>query len=63
MKTTAHAKPGKEKASDAPFYLIFDSVTDAQSGDATVQELDEITQIRQMILESTEEAPLFLTCT
>ena len=63
MKNAPKPSRPKDNMNDAPIYLIFDSITDAESPDATVQELDEISQIGKMILESTEEAPLFLTCT
>lgn len=61
MRTPPISKAHDAPENDAPVYLIFDSVTDAGSTDATAKELDEINEIRQMILESTDESPVFLT--
>lgn len=48
------------------FYLIFEAVAKSEVGnllDATPEEIDEIEQVRRMVMDVTDEQPIFMTTT
>jgi hypothetical protein len=48
------------------FYLIFEEVAKSDAGgllDATPEEIDEIEQVRRMVMDVTDERPIFMTTT
>ena len=48
------------------FYLIFDALAKSDVAclsDATLDEIDEIEQVRRMIMDVTDERPIFMTTT
>jgi hypothetical protein len=66
MKANTKETRQENVDNEARFYLVFDDVTkDGPSNNPEVSfdEIDEIDQISRMILESTEEIPVFMTCT
>jgi hypothetical protein len=66
MKTRKSDTDLNNVGNEARFYLVFDDVENCGSSDSSevsFDELDEIDQIRRMILESTEETPAFMTST
>jgi hypothetical protein len=63
MKRISNQLRPEESSLDAPVYLIFDWTSETTPNEVTVEELDEIDKLRQMILETTDEAPVFLTST
>lgn len=52
---------------DPSFYLIFDQVKDAgldgYATDVSIDELDEIDQIRRIVMEVSDDRPIFMTST
>jgi hypothetical protein len=66
MKTKTNDTHHENVDSDAQFYLVFDNVAKkgpSENSEVSFDEIDEIEQISRMILESTEEIPVFLTST
>jgi len=48
------------------FYLIFDAVAKSDVGnlsDVTLEEIDEIEQVRRMVMDVGDERPIFMTTT
>jgi len=47
----------------ARYYVIFDELSRLDAPDVNTEELDEIEQIRRMVLEVSDEQPTFMTST
>jgi hypothetical protein len=66
MTNRQESIPPEGAEDHARYYLILDEVSRYESSaasDASREEMDEIEQIRQMIEESDQETPVFMTCT
>ena len=60
-------EPRNDKREHSPrFYLIFEEVAKsdvASLSDATLEEIDEIEQVRRMVMDVSDEQPIFMTTT
>ena len=59
-------KPLDTAEEESRFYIIFDELAKAEhesAGHVSADELDEIEQVRRMVMDVTEEPPVFMTST
>ncbi|MGA7080505.1 MAG: hypothetical protein WBQ43_10070 [Terriglobales bacterium] len=66
MTQTREKATQKDEDQQTRFYLIFDELAKANlesASDASLEEIDEIEQIRRMVVEVDEEPPIFMTST
>lgn len=55
-------KKGQEKQDDS-FVLIFSELAKEQAPDVNLEEIDAIEEVRRIVMEVTDDRPIFLTST
>jgi hypothetical protein len=66
MTQTQEKAPPKDGDQQTRYYLVFDELAKANlenASDVSLEEIDEIEQIRRMVVEVDEEQPIFMTST
>jgi hypothetical protein len=63
MKTKQEKPLANATEEQSHFILIFDELAKEQASDVSLEELDAIEEVRQMVMEVTDERPIFMTST
>jgi hypothetical protein len=61
--TTQEKTPLDKAEQETRFYLIFNELAKADVSDVSLEEIDEIEHIRRMVMDVTDETPIFMTST
>ena len=63
MKTEEEKKTLANAGEQTSFVLIFNELAKEQASDVDLEEIDAIEQIRRIVMEVTDEPPIFMTTT
>jgi hypothetical protein len=63
MKTDEEKKPLANAEEQTSYVLIFNELAKEPASDLDLEEIDAIDQIRRIVMEVTNEPPIFMTST
>jgi hypothetical protein len=63
MKTKQEKKPLGNADEQNSFVLIFNELAKEQAPDVSLEEIDAIEEVRRMVMEVTDDRPIFMTST
>ena len=63
MKLKQETKPLENTEEQNRFVLIFNELAKEQASDVSLEEIDAIEEVRRIVMEVTDEKPIFMTST
>lgn len=63
MKTKPEKPLANATEEQTHFVLIFDELAKTQAPDVSLEEIDAIEEVRRIVMEVTDERPIFMTST
>lgn len=63
MTPNQENSPLEKVEQETRFYLIFNELAKAEALGVSLEEMDEIEQVRRMVMDVTNEIPIFMTST